>query len=207
MGPSLVFQSNQKGVGGDTSTEWPSTACWGNRWRGQSFGHTPHECQIRCRAPLAFWCCKKDLGPQSRDGSLTELGVLILTISAWNLAAQGSRVCNHCPTLQAENRLREGKRLSQGYTAEPEPGWNPDHLALSCRTSPPGAPSPFLSLRYWQRTKSPPPWGPWDWGQFILTPVNTCIRWARKGRGWLEVTWRPGRAGAQLTSVNSQHRP
>lgn len=54
-GTGLVLQLNQKGVGGDTSTEWPFTACWGDRWRGRSSGQAPRGRQILRRAPSALW--------------------------------------------------------------------------------------------------------------------------------------------------------
>ena len=62
MGPGLTFQLNQKGVGGDASTQWPSTACWEDRWRGWSLASLLRSARFS-RWHLHFGAPSLGLGP------------------------------------------------------------------------------------------------------------------------------------------------
>lgn len=113
MGPGLVFQLNQKGVGGDTSTEWPFTACWGDRWKGRSFGHTPHKRRILRGYLSRFGTPDSGLGPQGQELLLHSFGGRGPDLD--HLDIKHPRVCNHCPTLQVRKlRLKRGEGTCPG---------------------------------------------------------------------------------------------
>jgi hypothetical protein len=121
-GTGPVFQSNQKGVGGDTSTEWPSSACWGDRWRGRSSGHAPHQHHVLNRAPSALRCSASGRGPLLTRAGGGEPGFSHPNRSMTHTDNPGSRTqgLQPMPVLQMENRLREGKQLAQGHRAKLE---------------------------------------------------------------------------------------